>query len=232
MNYVSINGVWLSTLNIQLVSRDQPPLPDTEENTMKLADGVKSFGSTYAARSLGLGLFVMGDDYYGTVALLARVLDVKKGPAIIIFDDIPQKRFIAEYRGSMAFDTSTGNRKIDVPMKMDDSWIESIQDTEQHEYGEGLSFGEGYFYISGSFTNLSLSDGIQTLIITGSAGTNDVFEFDSDLVKCTVRLNGVNAYSRSIGVFFVLEPGETTFTVTATSPNITAEVIYRYQYLY
>lgn len=264
MNDVSVNGVWLSTLNIQLVSRDLPPLPDTEENTIKLAgrDGVKSFGSTYAARPLGLGLFVMGDDYYGTVALLARVFDVKNGPAIVIFDDIPQKRFIAEYRGSMAFDTSTGNRKIDVPMKMDDSWIESIQDTEQHEYGEGLSFGEGYFYISdslfpitvsgqaftvnnegstqayplirlsGSFTNLSLSDGSKTLIITGSAGANDVFEFDSDLDKCTVRLNGVNAYSRSNGVFFVLEPGETTFTVTATNPNITVEVIYRYQYLY
>lgn len=111
MNDVSVNGVWLSTLNILLVSRDLPPLPDTEENTIKLAgrDGVKNFGSTYAARPLGLGLFIMGDDYYGTVA---------------------------------------------------------------------------------------------------------------------------NAWSRSNGVFFILNPGETTFTVTATSPNITVEVIYRYQYLY
>ncbi|WP_342422881.1 phage tail domain-containing protein [Paenibacillus sp. FSL E2-0178] len=264
MNDVSVNGVWLSTLNILLVSRDLPPLPDTEENTIKLAgrDGVKSFGSTYASRPLGLGLFIMGDDYYGTVANLARAFDVKNGPAIVIFDDIPQKRFIAEYRGSMAFDTSTGNRKIDVPMKMDDSWIESIQDTELREYGEGLSFGEGYFYISdssfpitasgqtftvnnegstlaypliritGAFTNLSMSDGSQTLTITGSAGTNDVFELDSDLDKCSVQLNGVNAWSRSNGLFFVLKPGETTFSVTATSPNITVEVIYRYQYLY
>lgn len=264
MNDVSVNGVWLSTLDIMLVSRDIPPLPEIEENTFKLAgrDGVKSYGSTYGARPIGLGLFIMGDDYYGTVARLAGVFDVKHGPAIVIFDDMPEKRFIAEYRGSMAFDPSTGNRKIDVPMKMDDPWVESVQDTEQHEYGEGLSFGEGYFYISdssfpitvsgqtftvnnegstiaypliritGSFTNLSLSDGSQTLTITGSTGVNDIFEIDSDQDKCSVRLNGVNTWSRSNGVFLVLKPGETTFTVTGTSPNITIEMIYRYQYLF
>ncbi len=264
MNDVSVNGVWLSTLNILLVSRELPPLPDTEENTVKLAgrNGVKNFGSTYAARPLGLGLFIMGDDYYGAVANLARVFDVKDGPSIVIFDDIPQKRFIAEYRGSIAFDPSTGNRKIDVPMKMDDPWIESIQDTELREYGEGLSYGEGFFYISdssfpitasgqtftvknegstlayplirisGAFTNLSLSDGNQTLTIAGSTGVNDIVEIDSDLDKCSVRLNGVNAWSRSNGVFLVLKPGDTTFTVTGTNPNITIEIIYRYQYLF
>ncbi|OMD03485.1 phage tail domain-containing protein [Paenibacillus sp. FSL R5-0636] len=264
MNDVSVNGVWLSSLDIMLVSRDIPPLPETEENTIKLAgrDGVKNFGSTYAARPIGLGLFIMGDDYYGAVAMLASVFDVKNGPSIVIFDDIPEKRFVAEYRGSMAFDTSTGNRKIDIPMKMDDPWIESIQDTELREYGEGLSYGEGFFYISdssfpitasgqtftvnnlgsteayplirisGTFTNLSMSDGSQTLTITGSAGINDVFELDSDLDKCSVRLNGTNTYSRSNGVFFVLKPGVTTFTVTATSPNITVEVLYRYNYLF
>lgn len=93
MNDVSVNGVWLSTLDILLVSRDIPPLPETEENTVKLAgrDGVKNFGSTYAARPIGLGLFIMGDDYYGTVAKLASVFDVKNGPSIVIFDDIPEK---------------------------------------------------------------------------------------------------------------------------------------------
>ncbi|KUP22417.1 phage tail domain-containing protein [Paenibacillus sp. DMB5] len=264
MNDVSVNGVWLSTLNIQLVSRDLPPLPETEENTVKIAgkDGVRNFGSTYAARPLGLGLFIMGDDYHGTVAKLASIFDVSYGPAEVIFDDIPDKRYIAEYRGSIAFDASTGNRKIDVPMKMDNPWVDSIQDTEQHEYGDGLSFGEGYFYISdssfsistsgqtvtvnnigtktaypllritGAFTDLSISTGSQTFTFSGSIGGTDLLEIDCYPDKCKIRLNGDNAWSRSNGVFFELPPGETTFTVSATAPAFTLEVIYRYKYLY
>ncbi|MFF2016217.1 phage tail domain-containing protein [Paenibacillus sp. NPDC058177] len=264
MNDVSVNGVWLSTLNIQLVSRDIPPLPETEENTVKIAgrDGVKSFGSTYSARPISLGLFVMGDDYDGTVAKLASVFSIRRGPLIIVFDDRPGKRYIAEYRGSMSFDTSTGNRLINVPLKMDDPWPESQQDTELREYGQGLSFGEGYFYISdssfsittsgqmvtldnigsertyplmrisGSFTDLSISDGRQTFTFTGSIGANDVLEIDSDPDKCTVKLNGTNAWGRSNGVFFELLPGQTTFTVSATAPAFALEIIYRYKYVF
>lgn len=127
MNDVSVNGVWLSTLDIMLVSRDIPPLPETEENTIKLAgrDGVKSFGSTYGARPISLGLFVMGVDYDRTVARLASVFNVRRGPLVIIFDDRPDKRYVAEYRGSMSFDTSTGNRLINVPLKMDNPFPES-----------------------------------------------------------------------------------------------------------
>lgn len=264
MNDVSVNGVWLSTLDIQLVSRDLPPLPDTEENTTKIAgrDGVRSFGSTYAARPLGLGLFIMGDDYDSAVARLASVFHVRRGPLEIIFDDRPDKRYLAEYRGSISFDTSTGNRLINVPLKMDDPWVDSVQDTEQREYGEGLSFGEGYFYISdssfpitasgqsltvnnigtktaypllritGAFTNLSITDSRETFTFSGSTSANDVLEMDCDPDKCKVRLNGVNAWSRSNGVFFELPPGETTFTVSAAALNIILEVIYRYKYLF
>ena len=264
MNDVSVNGVWLSTLDILLVSREIPALPDTEENTIKLAgrDGVKNFGSTYAARPIGLGLFIMGDDYDGTVAKLAAVFNIRRGPLVIIFDDRPDKRYIAEYRGSISFDTSTGNRLVSVPLKMDDPWVESVQDTEQHEYGDGLSFGEGYFYISdssfpitasgqtvtienigtdtafpllritGAFTNLSISDSTQTFTFSGSTDADDVLEVDCDPDKCKVRLNGVNAWSRSNGVFFELPPGETTFTVSATAPAFTLEIVYRYKYLF
>ncbi|OKP91841.1 hypothetical protein A3844_01635 [Paenibacillus helianthi] len=264
MNDVSVNGTWLSTLDIMLVSREIPALPETEENIVKIAgrDGVRNFGSTYAARPIGLGLFIMGDDYDGTVALLANVFNVRRGPLIIIFDDRPDKRYIAEYRGSMSFDTSTGNRLINVPLKMDDPWVESVQDTELREYGQGLSYGEGYFYISdsyfditssgqnvtinnegsdiaypliritGSFADLSISDGNHTFTFSGSIGTNDVLEVNSDPDKCTVRLNGSNAFSRSNAVFLKLPPGETILTVTANSPAFALEVIYRYKYLF
>lgn len=261
---VSVNGQWLSEIGAQLVSRDIPMLPETEENAIKLAgrDGQLNFGSTYAARLLSLGLFVMGDDYDGVVGKLANIFNVRRGPLFIVFSDRQDKRYMAEYRGSISFDTSTGNRLVNVPLKMDDPFPESRQTTELREYGEGLEYDQGYFYISdsqfsitasgqtatvnnegsdvaypliritGAFIDLSLSDGDQTFTFSGSIGTNDVLEIDCDPSKCKVRLNGENAFSRSNGVFFAFEPGETTITVTATNPNFALEIIYRYKYLF
>lgn len=261
---VSVNGQWLSEIGAQLVSRDIPMLPETEENAVKLAgrDGQLNFGSTYAARPIGLGLFVMGDDYDGVVSKLANIFNIRKGTLFIVFSDRLDKRYMAEYRGSISFDTSTGNRLINMPLKMDDPFPESRQTTELREYGEGLEYDQGYFYISdsffeitasgqavsfnnegsdiaypliritGAFTDLSLSDGEETFTFSDSVGSNDVLEIDCDPSKYKVRLNGENAFSRSNGVFFVLEPGETTFTVTAGSPNFTLEIIYRYKYLF
>ncbi|MDT3426063.1 phage-related protein [Paenibacillus forsythiae] len=261
---VSVNGQWLSEIGVQLVSREIPALPEAEENAVKLAgrDGQLNFGSTYAARTLSLGLFIMGDDYDGVVGKLAGIFNVRRSPLIILFSDRPGKRYVAEYRGSISFDTSTGNRLINVPLKMDDPFPESQHSTELREYGEGLEYDQGYFYISdsyfeitasgqtatvnnegsdvaypliritGAFTDLALSDGEQTFTFSGSVGSSDVLEIDCDLSKCRVRLNGENAFSRSNGVFFSLERGETTFTVMAGSPNFTLEIIYRYKYLF
>ncbi|QWU17397.1 Phage-related protein [Paenibacillus sophorae] len=261
---VSINGQWLSEIGAQLVSRDIPMLPETEENAVKLAgrDGQLNFGSTYGARPIGLGLFVMGDDYDGVVGKLASIINIRRGTLVIVFSDRMDKRYMAEYRGFISFDTSTGNRLINVPLKMDDPFPESRQTTELREYGEGLEYGQGYFYISdsyftitasgqtvtvnndgsdvaypliritGAFTDLSLSDGDQAFTFSGSIGGNDVLEIDCNPSKCRVRLNGQNAFSRSNGVFFALAPGETTFTVSATSPSFTLEIIYRYKYLF
>jgi phage-related protein len=144
---------------------------------------------------------------------------------------------------------------------MNDPWPTSAQDTELHEYGDGLSFGDGYFYtdhsfaitasgqtftvnnagsndvgplirITGAFTNLSLSDGVDTVTLTGMTDADDVIEIDCAADKQTVTKNGVNAYAMSNRVFPTLLPGNTLFTVTGASINVTIAFVYRYKYLY
>ncbi|MEK4157593.1 hypothetical protein NYE27_21090 [Paenibacillus sp. FSL R10-2779] len=150
---------------------------------------------------------------------------------------------------------------IDVNLRMNDPWPESAQDTALRNYGEGLTIGDGYFYtdhsvainasgqrftvnnagsndvfplirIYGAFTNLSLSDGYDTVTLTGSTSAEDVIEIDCAVDKQTVTRNGANAYGMSNRVFPTLLPGDTEFTVTGAAVNVRIEFVFRYKYLY
>ncbi|MBU5673251.1 phage tail domain-containing protein [Paenibacillus brevis] len=124
---VSVNGEWISeTTGALLVRRTIPGLPEARENKVEIAerDGELDFGSTYGARPVGLGFFVVGD-YDTTVSLLMRKFNIRRGVLDIVFSDRPRKHYFAQYRGTMSWDESTGNRVIDIPLKMYDSFPES-----------------------------------------------------------------------------------------------------------
>lgn len=261
---VNVNGIWMSTVGAALYERRLPVLPETEDNTLKLADrdGVLDFGASYGPRTLTLTFEITSSaaDFNTTVATLARTFNARRGELALEFADIPDKKWRCVYAGTLQLG-ATGSRLIDVQLRMNDPWPTSTQTTELHEYGQGLSVGEGYFYtdhsfaitasgqtftvnnagsndvgplirISGAWTNLSLSDGFDTLTLTGSTGGNDVIEIDCAADKQTVTKNGANAYAMSNRVFPMLQPGDTTFTVTSAAVNVRIEFIYRYKYLY
>lgn len=118
---VSINGEWASDIGAVLVQRNIPGLPEAKENTVEIAerDGAYDFGSTYSPRPIGLGFFITGD-YDTTVSLLMRMFNIKRGVLDIVFSDRPDKHYFAEYRGTMSFDSSAGNRVIEIPLKMNE----------------------------------------------------------------------------------------------------------------
>ncbi|WP_151737248.1 phage tail domain-containing protein ['Paenibacillus yunnanensis' Narsing Rao et al. 2020] len=225
-------------------------------------DGVLDYGFDYGARPLGLTFEITSSaaDYSATVANLARIFNSRRGTLSLEFNDMPDKKYRCVYAGTLQIG-ATGSRLIDVNLRMNDSWPESAQDTALHYYGEGLTVGNGYFYtdhafaitasgqtftvnnagtndayplirITGAWTNLSLSDGESTIVLTGSAGPSDVVEIDCAPDKQTVRKNGANAYGISNGVFPALLPGETEFTVTGAGLSVTIAFVYRYKYLY
>ncbi|GGH17353.1 phage tail domain-containing protein [Paenibacillus segetis] len=123
---VSVNGEWTSTIGATLVERNIPGLPEAQENIVEVADrdGALDFGSTYAPRPIGLGFFITGD-YDTTVSLLMRMFNTRRGLLDLVFSDRPGKHYFAEYRGSMSWDSSTGNRVIEIPLKMYDPFPES-----------------------------------------------------------------------------------------------------------
>lgn len=124
---VSVNGEWISEVTgAVLVSRSIPGLPEAKENTVELAerDGEIDFGSTYGARPVGMGFFIVGD-YDTTVSLLMRKFNARRGVLDLVFSDRPGKHYFAQYRGTMSWDESTGNRVIEIPLKMYDPFPES-----------------------------------------------------------------------------------------------------------
>lgn len=124
---VSVNGEWISEVTgAVLVRRSIPGLPEAVENTVEIAerDGAIDFGSTYKARPVGLAFFITGD-YDSTVSLLMRKFNTRRGVLDIVFSDRPGKHYFAQYRGTMSWDESTGNRVIDIPLKMYDPFPES-----------------------------------------------------------------------------------------------------------
>lgn len=123
---VSVNGEWVSGTGAVLVRRNIPGLPEAAENTVEIAerDGEIDFGSTYGARAIGLAFFITGD-YDPTVSLLMRQFNTRRGILDLVFSDRPGKHYFAQYRGTMSWDESTGNRVIDIPLKMYDPFPES-----------------------------------------------------------------------------------------------------------
>jgi phage-related protein len=261
---VNINGVWMSTVGAALYERRLPVLPTSEDYTLKVPgrDGVIDAGLDYGARTVGLTfeITVGAAEFNATVANLARTFNSRKGPLILEFADMPDKKYRCVYAGTLALG-QTGSRLIDVELRMNDPWPESAQTTEEHEYGEGLIVGDGYFYvdsafeitasgqsftvtntgtldvaplirITGAFTNLTLNDGESALVLTGSTAPTDVIEIDCAVDKRTVRKNGVNAFAMSNRVFPMVLPGDTEITVTAAAVNVRVEYIYRYKYAY
>jgi phage-related protein len=86
--------------------------------------------------------------------------------------------------------------------------------------------------ITGAFTNLSISDGTNTLTITRTNVAGDVVDIDCE--NFTYTLNGsTNIYAATNGVFFSLGKGETTFTVTGTGLNCVIQFTpFRHRYIY
>lgn len=124
---VSVNGEWISEVTgAILVRRSIPGLPEAIEYTVEIAerDGAIDFGSTYGSRSIGLGFFIAGD-YDTTVGLLMRKFNTRRGPLDLVFSDRPGKHYFAQYSGTMSWDESTGNRVIDIPLKMYNPFPES-----------------------------------------------------------------------------------------------------------
>lgn len=255
-----------SSLGLGLKRRDIPVLPETREYNQTIAgmDGEIDFGVEYGSRVIEHECVLMADnpttDYHAKLARIAQIFNARNGEVILTYSDIPDRRYIARYAGTMNIEKIIFDGNLSIPMKMHNPYPESLRDTVLREYGQGLEYGQGYEYsaysilvnssgqsfqidnrgttdafpllrITGSCTNLSLSDGENTFTF-GGVMNNAILAVDCGLRKKTIKLNNQNAFSQSNGVFFVLKPGITNFTASGINPNFSIEFIFRHQFLY
>lgn len=198
-------------------------------------------------------------DYQAKIIKLAQVFNVKRGDLYITYSDLPDRRYKMRYAGTMPIEKMIFDGDISIPMKMHDPFPEALRDTSKYEYGQGLEYDQGYEYssysiyvntkvqsfpienrgsvdvhplirISGSLQQLSLTNGEQTFTFGGVMSASDTLEINSE--KYTVKLNGLNAFSQTNGVFLLLKPGVTTITTQAIAANFTIEFLFRHKYLY
>jgi phage-related protein len=263
----TVDGITFSSLGLGLKKHNIPVLPDTKDYTLEIAgrDGSVDFGTVYGTRSFSLECVLMADDptidYQAKVAALAAIFNAKSGDQIFIFEDRPGIRYVGRYSGTMPIEKIIFDGDVSIPIKMNNPFPESIQDTSIKEYGQDYEYGQGHEYvtqtalitsasqaipiendgtievaplmrITGAFTNLSLSDGGNNLVITDATTVSDVYEIDCNFNKFTVKKNGLNAYAKANGIFFLLKPGTTNFVSTSTNPNFKIEFIFRHKYLY
>ncbi|MDK8182118.1 phage tail domain-containing protein [Paenibacillus sp. UMB4589-SE434] len=126
-----VNGVSFKSLGLGLIRHDIPVLPPTKDYTIEIAgrDGELDFGVTYGPRTIELECVVMANDttidYHNKVAGIARVFNAKRGDQAFTFSDLPGKRYMARYSGTLPIEKILFDGRVTIPLKMVNPWPES-----------------------------------------------------------------------------------------------------------
>lgn len=166
---VCVNGTWLSTVDAALQERRLPVLPEVEENTLKIAgtDGQIDFGSSYSSRLLELTLYITSSpaQFHATLARLARIFHGSRHEITVEFSDIPGRVYRAVNNGTLALDAQTGSRIVQVSLKANDPWPESLE-----------SVTEVTITRSPEIVNMESSGSVRTppILVLTNTGTNTI----------------------------------------------------------
>ncbi|MGG6309783.1 distal tail protein Dit [Paenibacillus macerans] len=118
------DGVSFKTIGLGLKKHNIPPLPETRDNGVEIAerDGELDFGSTYGPRTFDLECVIMADDptidYQNRVAQVAALFNVRKGDITFTFGDRPGKKYIGRYAGTMNIEKLIFDGNVTIPIKM------------------------------------------------------------------------------------------------------------------
>jgi phage-related protein len=129
---VTVNGIPLSSLGLAVKRADIPPLPETRDNSVELAerDGEVDFGARYKPRIFNLECILMADDasidYHQRVAKIAALFNAKNGDMEFTFNFRPGVRYMARYAGTMPVEKIIFDGNLTIPLKMHDPFPESV----------------------------------------------------------------------------------------------------------
>lgn len=111
-------------IGLGLKKHNIPVLPPTRDYNLEIAgrDGELDFGSTYGPRVINLECIIMADDttldYHRRVAQVAALFNAKKGDIVFTFDDLPGRRYIGRYAGTLDIEKILFDGELTIPIKM------------------------------------------------------------------------------------------------------------------
>ncbi|WP_145323020.1 phage tail domain-containing protein [Paenibacillus xylanexedens] len=118
------DGKSFREIGLGLKKHNIPVLPPTRDYSIEIAgrDGEIDFGSTYGPRVINLECIVMADDttldYHRRVAQVAALFNAKKGDIVFTFDDLPGRRYIGRYAGTLDIEKILFDGELTIPIKM------------------------------------------------------------------------------------------------------------------
>lgn len=118
------DGKSFRDIGLGLKKHNIPVLPPTKEYSLEISgrDGEIDFGSTYGPRVFNLECIVMADDttfdYHRRVAQVAALFNAKKGDIVFTFDDLPGRRYIGRYAGTLDIEKILFDGELTIPIKM------------------------------------------------------------------------------------------------------------------
>lgn len=118
------DGKSFKSIGLGLKKHNIPVLPPTKDHSLEIAerDGELNFGSTYGARTINLECVVMADDttlaYHRRVAQVAALFNAKKGDVVFTFSDLPGRRYIGRYAGTLDIEKILWDGELTIPIKM------------------------------------------------------------------------------------------------------------------
>ncbi|WP_328800279.1 phage tail domain-containing protein [Paenibacillus sp. LX16] len=120
----TVDGKFFKSIGLGLKTHNIPVLPPTKDHSLEIAerDGELDFGSTYGARLINLECVIMADDttldYHRRVAQVAALFNAKKGDIVFKFSDLPGRRYIGRYAGTLDIEKILWDGELTIPIKM------------------------------------------------------------------------------------------------------------------
>ncbi|MDR6776257.1 phage-related protein [Paenibacillus peoriae] len=120
----TVDGKSFKSIGLGLKTHNIPVLPPTKDHSLEIAerDGELDFGSTYGPRTINLECVVMADDttldYHRRVAQVAALFNAKKGDIVFTFGDLPGRRYIGRYAGTLDIEKILWDGELTIPIKM------------------------------------------------------------------------------------------------------------------
>lgn len=256
----SYRGIHSSELGIDLLSYTvhSPEVREYEDEAAGRPGSI-DYGSEWGPRQIDLKIDIVpdGDPFKIRQSKLLNWLNPMKPAAMLIFDDVPGRFYLAKFNGRLGMRQFNHYGQFEFSMKCYDPFAYSVARNDEvtwgseiitfnHDYTMGHEGGDVKTVTANTSYNVVVSgtEPVQPIITISGTGTNvkvsangkeftisnlDGASWIIDCQKYLVKKNG--SLSSIEGEFLQLEPDDNEIIVTGSGLNFTMQTTFRDQFI-